>query len=398
MRCQRCGAPLPPNVATCTNCGAYNPVAQSSSSANLGQPPWAGSSPQTSYGSGQYLEPQWGQPPMSPSQGSQWGQSPALPQNNVIGAPYPPQSMFSPDNFYSAPGQSQQSNFDNYYAVSQQNAYYSPHSGIYQGYSPGSLNGYAPAGFELPPQEKRAPKVGLIIGIGLLVIILLGGAFAGYSFIQYNQNSTASNDAPIVMPTPSITPLFRDSFANNNTGWDLTSNPGKFSVKVGGRSMVLEDDDNKLLWEILPGKRFTDFRLDVNAMLSKGDPTNGYGVFIRGASSQNSDLGTYYRFEMYGDGTYAIFKGSLDAGGQMQSTKVQGYVFNQAIAKAGQVNHITITAKGPKMVLMVNGQTIYTYTDDNYKSGSIALFVSNLPSLASGAQATFTNLAIFPVS
>ncbi len=69
-RCQRCGAPLPPNVVTCTTCGASNPVAQSSSSANLGQPPWAGSSPQTSYGSGQYLEPQWGQAPMSPFQNS----------------------------------------------------------------------------------------------------------------------------------------------------------------------------------------------------------------------------------------------------------------------------------------------------------------------------------------
>ncbi len=397
-RCQRCGAPLPPNVVTCTTCGASIPVAQSSSSANLGQPPWAGSSPQTSYGSGQYLEPQWGQAPMSPFQDSQWGQPPALPQNNVIGTPYPPQPMSSPDNFYGAPEHSQQSNFNNYYAMPQQNAYYSSPSGMYAGYSPGSLNGYAPAGFELPLQRKRALKVGLIIGIGLLVIILLGGAFVGYSFLNYNQNSTASNVTPTVLSTPSITPLFNDTFANNNTGWDLTSNPGKFSVKVGGGSMVLEDDDNKLLWEILPGKRFTDFRLDVNAMLSKGDPTNGYGVFIRGASSQNSDLGTYYRFEMYGDGTYAIFKGSLDAGGQMQSTKVQGYVFNQAIAKAGQVNHITITAKGPKMVLMVNGQTIYTYTDDNYKSGSIALFVSNLPSLASGAQATFTKLAIFPVS
>jgi len=39
---------------------------------------------------------------------------------------------------------------------------------------------------------------------------------------------------------------------------------------------------------------------------------------------------------------------------------------------------------------------VYTYTDDNYKGGSIALFVSNLPELTPGAQATFTNLAIFP--
>jgi hypothetical protein len=192
-----------------------------------------------------------------------------------------------------------------------------------------------------------------------------------------------------------VTPLFIDTFAKNNLGWDLTSNAGKFSVKVGGGSLVLEDDENKLLWEVLPGKSFTDFRLDVNATLTKGDANNGYGVLIR-ASSQGTNLDTYYRFELYGDGTYAIFKGSLDATGQPKSNTVQTYTVNNAIAKAGNVNHITITAKGPRMILIVNGQTIYTFADDSYKSGYIALFVSNLPTLNPGAQATFTNLAVFP--
>ena len=182
---------------------------------------------------------------------------------------------------------------------------------------------------------------------------------------------------------------------NNDNLWDLTSNPGKFSVKVGNGSLVLEDDENKLLWEVIPGKSFADFRLDVNATLTKGDPTNGYGVLIR-AANQGSTLGLYYRFELYGDGTYAIFKGYLDTSGTTQSSNVHGYIANAAIAKAGQVNHITIIAKGPAMTLMVNGQSVYTYADDNYKSGSIALFVSNLPGLHPIAQATFTKLAVFP--
>jgi hypothetical protein len=99
---------------------------------------------------------------------------------------------------------------------------------------------------------------------------------------------------------------------------------------------------------------------------------------------------------LYGDGTYAIFKGYLDASGTTQSIKVQGYIVDPAIAKVGQVNHITIVAKGSAMSLMVNGHAMYTYTDDNYKGGSVALFVSNLPKFTPGAQATFTHLAIFP--
>jgi hypothetical protein len=398
QRCLRCGTPLPPNVVNCMNCGTYNPVAQPGGSAEQGQPPWGSSPAQPSFSSGQHGGPQWEQAPISPSQNNQWGQPAAFPQNNAFDTPRP---VSSPSNFYNMPGlgMGQQSNFNNYYVAPQQNAYYSPPSATYEGYSSGSLNGYSPAGYDRPPQKKGGPKVGLIIGIVLLVIVVVGGAFAGFFFLNsHNQNSTATNAMPTVIITPSVTPLISDFFTNNKAGWDLTSNPGKFSVQVGGGSMVLEDDDNKLLWEILPGKSFTDFRLDVNALLSKGDPNNGYGVIIRGASSQASDLATYYRFELYGDGTYAIFKGSMDSTSQAQSSKVQGYTASDAIAKAGRVNHLTIMAKGPSMTLMVNGQTLYTYTDDNYRSGSVALFVSNLPSLPRGAQATFTNLALFPVT
>ncbi len=399
QRCLRCGTPLPPNVVTCVNCGTYNPVAQSGGTPDKGQALWGESQPQTEYVGGQYSGPQWGQAPISPPQNNQWGQPPALPQNNTFSAPPPPPPS-SQNNYYGMPGQTQQSNFNNYYPAPQQNAYYSSPSATYEGYSPANLNGYAPAGYNRSPQKKRGPRVGLIVGIILLLIILVGGAFAGYTFYKNRNQNNNVTATPTRVSTPSVTPLFSDSFtnANNNTGWDLTSKPGKFSVKVGGGSMILEDDDNKLLWEILPGKKLTDFRLDVDATLSRGDPNNGYGVYIRGASSQDSDLGTYYRFELYGDGTYAIFKGSLDTTGHTQSNMVQSYTQHNSIAKAGNVNHITIVAKGPTMTLMVNGQTVYTYTDDNYKSGSIALFVSNLPKLTPGAQATFAQLAIFPAA
>jgi hypothetical protein len=379
QRCLRCGTPLSPNVITCVNCGIYNTVAQPGIFPDQGQVQWGGLQPQNSFSDGQYLGTQWGQPSVSPLQNNQWEQSPVLPQNNGFGTPYTPQSSSPPNNFYATPGQNPQSNFNNFYVAPQQNAYYSSPMAMYEGYNQ-------------PPQQKRGPKVGLIVGIVLLVILLVGGAFTGY--LYYN-NHYQDSAAPTVVVTPTVIPLFSDSFGNNKMNWDLTSIQGKFSVKVGGGSLVLEDDQNKLLWEVIPGKNFTDFRLDVDATLTEGDSNNGYGVLIR-ASSQRTGLGTYYRFELYGDGTYAIFKGYLDSSGNTQSTKVQGYTAHPAIAKVGQINHIAIIAKGPSMSLMVNGQAVYTYTDDDYKGGSVALFVSNLPELTPGAQATFTNLAIFP--
>jgi hypothetical protein len=381
--CLRCRTPLPANVVTCVNCGTYNPLNQSGTDSHKRQVQLEGLQSQASFNGGQYSEKPLEQPFISPPQYNQLGRPSALPQNNVYGTSNTPQSPPSSNNFYPMPGQNPQSNFNNFYVAPQQNAYYSSPTTTYGGYNSS-------------PQQKRGPRVGLIVGVVLLVVFLVGGAFTGYFYYKnHTQNSTAKTSTPTVLVTPTALPLFSDSFVANNMGWDLTSNPGKFSVKVGGGSLVLEDDQNKLFWERVPGKIFTDFRLDFDAILSRGDPNNGYGVLIR-ASNQGANLGTYYRFELYGDGTYAIFKGYLDSTGTSQSLKVQGYIAHPAIAKVGQLNHITIVAKGPAMSLIVNGQAVYTYADDNYKGGSIALFVSNVPKLPPGAQATFTHLAIFP--
>lgn len=291
----------------------------------------------------------------------------------------------------------QPANF-NIFADAQANGYYGSPSGVANPFQPAGMHGFMPDEFYQPQQKKRGPKVALIILIGILLLVVIGGGLTGLLYIKSQSQSAPTATPTRIIVTPSVTPLFRDSFANNNTKWYLASAPGDYSVSVGGGSMVLEDDHHRLLWEILPSKTFTDFRLDVDATLTKGDPNNGYGVYIRGASSQDSDIGLYYRFELYGDGTFALFKGSTDANGNTQSSQVVKDTSNAAIQKEGQVNHITVIAKGSSMTFTVNGTTVYTYNDTSYKGGLVALFVSNLPISPPGAQARFANLAIFPVS
>ena len=159
----------------------------------------------------------------------------------------------------------------------------------------------------------------------------------------------------------------------------------------------MEDDDHLVLPEFIPGNRnFSDFKLAVDALLSKGDQNNGYGVFIRGASNQNSPLATYYRLELYGDGSYAVFKGVVDANGKTNNTTLVDNMQSSVIQPQGGQNHIEITAKGPSITLSLNGQMLKTFSDNSYTGGSIALFVSNLPDAQPGAQAKFSNLAIYP--
>jgi hypothetical protein len=373
-RCQRCGRPLAPSEVYCGTCGEYNFLTSTNGATERAQPPgapWNGPAPQTFYGGGQ----------------------PAAP---------PGPNTFLGGNFVPLPPSQQPVYSSNPYGTPQQPLYSTlappPMVGFQQSDMHGYQNGYHPVGLHQPPARKSGPKIGWIVGIILLIIILVGGG-AGYFYVASHLEKTTANVPSTSSPTPTIPPLFSDSFQNNNNGWDLTSISGKYSVKVGGGSMVLEDDDNKLLWELIPGtKVYSDFKLVVDATLSQGDQSNGYGVFIRGSSNQNNELATYYRFELYGDGTYTVFKGVLNATGNSQSNTLVDYTMDPAIQKQGSVNHIAIIANGPDMTFIVNGQTLKVVTDTSYTGGSVALFVSNLPApTPPGAQATFNNLAIYPV-
>jgi len=334
--CMRCGLPLLPDVPVCRNCGWYNalPPQQFANSVPVMQ----GQNQQAGYNQpGMYYAP------------------PAAPGNTF----HPATNGFAPGNYY-------------------------------QQLQPPQLS-------QLP--EKRGPNVAAILLVIIAILLLIGGgSIAGYFFLLKNQGQNTVTVTPTVaIVTPSIKPLFSDDFQNNVNKWNLSGSPGQYSVSLGGGQMVLEDDHNKLLWEIVPGQTFADFRLDVDAKLTKGDKTNGYGIFIRGIATQGLDIGLYYRFELYGDGTFALYKGTLDNPGGASLTNNE-YIPNAAIQSEGATNHITIIARGSSMEFRVNNVSVYTLNDSAYKGGEVALFVSNLPKNPPGAQAIFTHLAIFPVS
>jgi hypothetical protein len=198
--------------------------------------------------------------------------------------------------------------------------------------------------------------------------------------------------------TPTGTPLFKDTFQNNNNNWD-TSEPSGATISIQGGKMVLASNNNELFEELLPGNQtFSDARVDVDANLTTGAQQNGYGIYIRGSLAANGSLGTYYRFEVYGDGNFAVYEGVQSSDGTLSTTTIVAETPSSAIRFAGQTNHLTVIAKGSQMSFLVNGVQVYTFNNTNYKSGAIALFVSNVQNVAAGADATFTNLAVFPAS
>ncbi|GAC1354403.1 MAG: hypothetical protein NVS4B11_24530 [Ktedonobacteraceae bacterium] len=224
----------------------------------------------------------------------------------------------------------------------------------------------------------------------------------GYTFLFARKSSQqpVRGTTPHILATSPVlkgNPLFQDAFTNNTNGWNIQNYPGEFSIALGDGVLKLENDNNKLLWELVPGgKNYGDFQLSVDATLSKGSQDNGYGVYIRGTLSQNMSITTFYRFELYGDGSFAIFKGVADANGATTTPRLVDYTNSSAIQKQGTLNHITIKAKGSNLQFIVNDQTLSTISDTNYTSGGVALFVSNLQKAPPGAQASFSHFVMYP--
>ena len=246
-------------------------------------------------------------------------------------------------------------------------------------------------------QYKNVKSRVLII---ISIVVLMIGGLASYLFVYMPviQKSVWKSVA-VSTPLPKGSSEFVETFRDNSNQWDLRSETGKYSVAIANGSLVLEDDNNSLLPELLPGKRsFNNFKMKVDAVLSKGDQKNGYGVYIRCSPDQNGNPATYYRFELYGDSTYAIFKGIVDKYGKSDPSprKLVSYATSPAIQKQGDRNHIEVGAKGDTITIQVNGQELKTFSDASYAKGTLALFISNIQNAPSGAQAKFSNLVIYP--
>ncbi len=449
-RCQRCGASLALNDPRCTNCGYFNGGPRLESSApQQPQAPWNQPAQPESYR--QTASPNQEGPrqeggllkryPAQTEQRNHYTQQTSFPaaasQPQAASRPAAPQTSFNTmppsqvrqqpnlppsvaqpwhtlrdENSYPHPS-SQTLNSNGYSQNASQATASSPYSTgpttppisfrASAQQVPPPMYAQAPRSFSQIPEKRRQLSIGRVVGILALLLVLIGGSVFAYTFLFAHKNTQQATNSSTSksVSTPPVThqgnPLFQDEFMNNTNGWSIQSYPSEFSVMLGDGALKLENDNNKLLWELVPGnQKYADFQLSVDATLSKGSQDNGYGVYIRGALSQNSSITSFYRFELYGDGSFAIFKGTTDTNSVLATSRLVDYTNNSAIQKQGGLNHITISAKGSSLQFIVNGQILSTVSDSTYTSGSIALFVSNLQKAPPGAVATFSHLAIYP--
>ncbi len=170
MNCQTCGAPLPTGAQSCPNCGAVTPYNPGFAGGSSQVDPTVVAGPSNPYG---------GTPPTA------YGSSP-----NNYGVPPTPQNPYegvqAPQNQYEAPPPPP-NQYGGQYGAPAQNPYGAPVAP-----QPYPYGAPAPGGYNMPPQApKRRSRVGLIIGIVVLVVLVLCiGAFAVLYEIGKNAATT----------------------------------------------------------------------------------------------------------------------------------------------------------------------------------------------------------------
>jgi hypothetical protein len=425
--CPRCGKQLMPYETQCTRCGLSIPANLLNGRApGLNNQASAWQAPQNQFGqsvaddASRAGQQGWGQS-ASPNVPQQSFNYPGATDSAQIGRgafppPFPP-TMNQPQNNFQAPPQSDSFASSGFQAGGFQNGGFQtgtpqsggfPNNNSFQNDAFGNRNYQNPgvgmdAGqdFQVTTPKRRNSKK-LLLFAALIVLVLVGGVYGASSALSHLGGNGGGSSSGVTLAPPTSAPIFKDDFVKNTNGWDTTSNPGSFSAKIANGSMILEDDNHLLLPALLPSektKNLHNFRLSADAALSRGDPKNGYGMIFRCTLDQNGDLANYYGFEIYGDGTYIIFKHSMDAKGNATRTQIGGDLdnVNGLIQKSNNVNHLTIIAQGSTFQFFVNNQLLTTVQDSSYQGGLISLFVSNVQNINGGAQATFSHLAVYNV-
>jgi hypothetical protein len=180
--------------------------------------------------------------------------------------------------------------------------------------------------------------------------------------------------------------LYQDDFASDQGNWLLESDLEATAAVLEGQLRVTIDSANLIAWAELAEQEFSDFVLTVDASQIAGPDNNSYGVVFR-----KQDPSAYYRFDISGDGYYALTRRDKADGGKW-TWITSDWLRSDAINLGAATNQIEIVAEGSHFTISVNGEQVVEADDTAYRSGAIGLDAGSFNE--SGVVIGFDNLLI----
>ncbi|GAC1565990.1 MAG: hypothetical protein NVS3B14_05660 [Ktedonobacteraceae bacterium] len=264
--------------------------------------------------------------------------------------------------------------------------------------------------------SNRGSTLGISVLMGVLFLLLVGVVlFAFYGHSTNNQvtgkspqatagsviTPSTSASTPTTNPSPSPqptqpnfnatatavtgnTPLLSDSLSSNTNGsW---TNDGVGCAFQNGTYHVLVSQQSFLQPCTNANFTFNDGAIKVDLSLLRGSDA---GIIFRVSGDQ------FYDFEINNQGQYYFRRHDANAGGN--------YVYlapntrSAAINPGSAPNTLLMIANGGDFLLYINGAFVKEVKDSNFSTGQIG-FVAGTLAPVSNADASFSNLTVYPLS
>jgi hypothetical protein len=178
--------------------------------------------------------------------------------------------------------------------------------------------------------------------------------------------------------------LFVDEFSDATSGWETWGDTnGSYVVyqNDGLRILVMEEQFD--YWS-LPGKRFVDARVEVDAVKLAGPNDNDFGLICR-----YQDKNNFYAFLISSDGYAGILK--VDDGKYRLISGAQLSAAPQ-VRKGEALNHIQADCNGQTLALSVNGQPVMQVQDGGFAAGEVGVIAGT--NASPGVDIFFDNFVV----
>ena len=161
--------------------------------------------------------------------------------------------------------------------------------------------------------------------------------------------------------------LFTDDFSGTqDASWHLEADDIAGAAIQDGRLIITVNQANTLQYANLKEPLFDNFALEVEVTQLAGSPENSFGVLFRLQSP-----GEFYRFDITGDGRYAVERRNADGSWTRFS---DGWTRATAILTGlNATNRLRVVADGPQLSIFANDVLLQTVTDSAFRDGTIAL-------------------------
>lgn len=163
--------------------------------------------------------------------------------------------------------------------------------------------------------------------------------------------------------------IYFDNFSNPESGWQVwESESAKIEYETDGLRFLIKEP-NYDYWS-LPGQRFTDVTLGVDAKLLDGPTDNDFGLLCRYQNEYN-----FYAFLISSDGYGGIIK--VKEGMYQTLNSPEGLEYGPMIDQGEVFNQIRADCIGTRLTLYVNQEKFLEVEDADFSTGDVGLIAGS---------------------